>query len=195
MLLRTGAGRRPFLSLFLAISLLLVISVALFQAFGPKKSSLKIVNSLPSDDSASSDEDHDIPPLPSACSEPSPALAIEPSQLPSAAPALSPKDLLCRPVDTNNDRIPKIFHQSWKSTELPSKFERWSETCRRMHPEWEWVLWTDDDNLKLVQTYFPWLEQTYLDLPGPIYRADFSRYLYMYMFGGYVSLRDFECVR
>lgn len=48
------------------------------------------------------------------------------------------------------------------------------------------MLWTDDDNLKLVQSYFPWLEDTFLELPGPIYRADLVRNLYMYMFGGLV---------
>ncbi|OBT61418.1 hypothetical protein VE03_09497 [Pseudogymnoascus sp. 23342-1-I1] len=51
------------------------------------------------------------------------------------------------------------------------------------------------DNLNLVKKYFPWLLEAYLELPGEIYRADFSWNLYMYMFGGvYIDL-DTDCLR
>jgi mannosyltransferase OCH1-like enzyme len=89
-----------------------------------------------------------------------------------------------RPISRDLQAIPKLIHQSWSSTELPAKFERWSSTCRQQHPDWEWVLWTDEDNEELVRTHFPWLLKTYLGLPGVIYRADLVRNLYMYMFGG-----------
>jgi mannosyltransferase OCH1-like enzyme len=55
------------------------------------------------------------------------------------------------------------------------------------HQDWEWVLWSDADNLKLVQKYYPWLEESYRALPEEIYRADLVRTLYMYTFGGYVA--------
>lgn len=100
------------------------------------------------------------------------------------ASALSPAELLCRSPKSLQGGIPKLLHQSWKSTELPAKFKKWSNTCRRQHPDWEWVLWTDEDNLQLVKQYFPWLEDTFLSLPGNIYRADLARNLYMYLFGG-----------
>lgn len=96
----------------------------------------------------------------------------------------SPAELLCRPLATNRSAVPKLFHQSWKSTVLPAKFWRWSSACRNKHPDWEWVLWTDDDNLQLVRKHFPALEDTYLSLPGDIYRVDLARNLYMYLFGG-----------
>ncbi|EHK20783.1 glycosyltransferase family 32 protein [Trichoderma virens Gv29-8] len=63
------------------------------------------------------------------------------------------------------------------------------------HPDWEWVLWTDEDNLQLVKDYFPWLEDTFLSLPGNIYRADLARNLYMYKFGGIYADLDTECLR
>lgn len=100
------------------------------------------------------------------------------------AAALSPAELLCRSIEPSLGGIPKLLHQSWKSTDLPAKFKRWSDTCRRQHPDWEWVLWTDEDNLRLVKEYFPWLEDIFLSLPGNIYRADLARNLYMYIFGG-----------
>lgn len=179
MLLYMGPCLRiSIVKLFAAISSLLILSVILFYYFDPFDSGFSVLNST------TAASDHEIPPIPSDCPKPYPDT---PSRQPQAiAPSLSPKDLLCRQVNVNATGIPKLFHQSWKTTELPSKFERWSETCRTMHPDWEWVLWTDDDNHQLVRTYFPWLEEIYLGLPGPIYRADFSRNLYMYMFGGYV---------
>ena len=100
------------------------------------------------------------------------------------ASPLSPAELLCRPFASDLSAVPKLFHQTWKSIELPSKFEGWSKTCRERNIDWEWVLWTDEDNLKLVRKYFPWLEDTYRALPGDIYRADLVRNMYMYIFGG-----------
>lgn len=117
-----------------------------------------------------------------------PPLSISHSQSDSShtrlASALSPAELLCRSPKPLLGGVPKLLHQSWKSTELPAKFKKWSDTCRRQHPDWEWVLWTDEDNLQLVRQYFPWLEDTFLSLPGNIYRADLARNLYMYLFGG-----------
>jgi hypothetical protein len=100
------------------------------------------------------------------------------------ASLLSPAKLLCRPLASDISAVPKLLHQTCKSTELPSKFESWSKVCREEHNDWEWVLWTDEDNLTLVRKYFPWLEDTYLALPGDIYRVDLVRNMYMYIFGG-----------
>ena len=100
------------------------------------------------------------------------------------AQPLSAAELLCRPLPSDYSSVPKLLHQSWKTHELPAKFEKWSIECRKKHHDWEWVLWTNEDNLNLVRKYFPWLEKVYLELPGDIYRADFSRNLYMYIFGG-----------
>lgn len=118
-----------------------------------------------------------------------PQLGVEPSKpflnlsLPMAGQTMA-ADLLARPPTLDSGKIPRILHQSWKSTELPPKFKTWSILCRQKHKDWEWVLWTDEDNLRLVQTYFPSLEAAYRDLPGEIYRADLVRYLYMYIYGG-----------
>jgi len=58
--------------------------------------------------------------------------------------------------------------------------------------EWEYVLWTDEDNLELVKTRFPeWLE-TYQSLPKNIFRVDMVRNFYMYAFGGVYADLDLE---
>jgi hypothetical protein len=100
------------------------------------------------------------------------------------APYLSPADLINRPLPGVQSSIPKIFHQSWSSNELPKKFAGWSETCRERHPDWEWVLWTDDDNRELVRRFVPGMLEAYDSLRGPIFRADIVRNAYMYLFGG-----------
>jgi hypothetical protein len=105
---------------------------------------------------------------------------------PTKARYLSPAELMDRPLAPTMRAIPKLFHQSWSTTELPKKFAAWSERCRTLHPDWEWVLWTDDDNARLFERYLPWLVDTFQHLPGPIYQADLSRNAYMLLFGGFV---------
>jgi mannosyltransferase OCH1-like enzyme len=95
--------------------------------------------------------------------------------------------LMSRPFPAIRRHIPKLFHQSWSSRELPAKFRNWSKSCREMHADWEWVLWTDEDNDRLFRNFFPRLVSKYESLPGPIYRADMARYAYMFLFGGYVA--------
>jgi len=191
MLLRIGHWRRPtFIVLVLTSSSLVILLAIWHYRYRPVDSISSFLH--PSAAQPSSSE-HPIPPVPPECSK----LQFNRPQgeSPGLAVALSPGELLCRPVDPNTPGIPKLLHQSWKNNELPAKFQRWSKACRAQHADWEWVLWTDDDNLKLVQTYFPWLKEAFLGLPGPIYRADFARNLYMYMFGGvYVDL-DTDCLR
>lgn len=103
---------------------------------------------------------------------------------PKMAPEVSAVDLLKRPIATRLGTVPKLFHQSWIDSNLPAKFQMWSKTCRTVHHDYEWVLWTNEDNEKLVEMHFPWLLKAYKALPGDIYRADLARNLYMYIFGG-----------
>ncbi len=100
------------------------------------------------------------------------------------AKRLYAQDLLQRPLATDLTSIPKLFHQSWINATLPNKFEEWSHSCRHANPDWEWVLWTDQDNMKLVEKYAPWFSSTYEALRSEIYRADTARNIYMHVFGG-----------
>ena len=110
-------------------------------------------------------------------------------QSPREARILSAQELLARPLTSNLTTVPKLFHQSWSNATLPAKFEKWSRSCRRAHPNWEWVLWTDQDNLDLVRKHASWFANTYEDLEDriPVYRADVARNLYMHLYGGYVN--------
>lgn len=100
------------------------------------------------------------------------------------AKRLYPEDLMQRQLATYLTSIPKLFHQSWINDTLPAKFEEWSSSCRAAHPDWEWVLWTDEDNRRLVERDAPWFIDTYESLQSEIYRADAARNMYMHVFGG-----------
>jgi hypothetical protein len=102
---------------------------------------------------------------------------------------------MARPLSKDLNAVPKLIHQSWADEHLPAKFERWSETCRAKNKDWEYVLWTDDDNMALVETHFPWFLETYKNLPGVINQADVVRNMYMYMYGGVYADLDTECLR
>ncbi|KAG8531907.1 uncharacterized protein KY384_003543 [Bacidia gigantensis] len=108
---------------------------------------------------------------------------------------LSPSALLSRPLPTSQTTVPKLIHQSWSDTRLPEKFRHWSYTCRAQHPDWEWVLWTDADNLRLVEKYAPWFLDTYNALTVEIERVDAARNIYMHVFGGLYLDLDVECLR
>ncbi|GFZ52381.1 hypothetical protein JCM24511_10154 [Saitozyma sp. JCM 24511] len=120
---------------------------------------------------------------------------LEENPLPRLAMNITGAELLSRPLARDLITIPTLLHQSWKTNVLPAKFEHWSASCRSRHPDWEWVLWTDEDNLNLVRKYYPWLEESYRALPAEIYRADLVRSLYMYTFGGVYLDLDMECLR
>jgi len=98
--------------------------------------------------------------------------------------------------------IPKIIHQSWKRTLNETSMEyvekgffSLQKSWKRNHPNWIYMFWTDFDNRKLVLDHFPHLLEFYDKLPANIIRADFSRILYMYHYGGVYADLDTESIK
>lgn len=91
------------------------------------------------------------------------------------ARSVSPQDLLDDNVDIGTASVPRLIHQSWKTTTLPARFAKWSDTWRVRHPDWLHVLWTDADNRALVDRFYPEYLEAYDALPREIYRADMAR--------------------
>lgn len=90
--------------------------------------------------------------------------------------------------------IPHIIHQSWKSENVPTKLKKWQESWKKIHPAWNYTLWTDEQNLKLVTDHFPWFLEKYNGFLRNIERADVARYMYMHRFGGFYADLDVECL-
>ncbi|MEM6795357.1 MAG: glycosyltransferase [Acidobacteriota bacterium] len=91
--------------------------------------------------------------------------------------------------------IERILHQSWKSREIPERFRPWVASVRRMHPDFEYRLWTDEDNERLIAERYPWFLETYRGYSHPVERADAARYFVIYTHGGVYLDLDMECLR
>jgi mannosyltransferase OCH1-like enzyme len=88
--------------------------------------------------------------------------------------------------------IPRVIHQTYKTKNLPEDLLHWHGKVIKLHPNWQVHLWTDEDNLRLVEEHFPHLLEAYNKLPYTIMRVDMVRYMYMVVYGGiYVDL-DYE---
>jgi mannosyltransferase OCH1-like enzyme len=96
---------------------------------------------------------------------------------------------------TISHQIPKIIHQTYKSNDLPHHFKVWREECIRLNPEWEFKLWTDEDNLQLVEEHYPHMLELYNSYDWYIKRVDMARYLILHKFGGLYMDFDMTCLK
>lgn len=94
---------------------------------------------------------------------------------------------------TQDLMIPLIIHQTWKTREIPSPFAGFVDSWKANHPEYTHMLWTDDDNDKFVHQEYPEYASTYDDIPSPVMKCDFMRYLWLYHYGGYYVDLDVMC--
>jgi len=86
--------------------------------------------------------------------------------------------------------IPKIIHQIWVGGPLPEKYKLLQYSWMKMHPDWEYKLWTDEDakNFDMKNREFYEKATNYGE------KADIFRYEILHKFGGlYVDI-DFECL-
>jgi len=88
-------------------------------------------------------------------------------------------------------KIPKILHQTWKDSQVPDVFSDYVASWKTNHPDWEYRLWTDVDNRRLIAEHYPWFLETYDAYPKPIQRADAVRYFILHRHGGLYADLDF----
>ena len=91
--------------------------------------------------------------------------------------------------------IPRIIHQTWKSVEVPARFQAAAQSWRDRHPGWEYVLWTDADIDRFVRDHFPQIVPLFRRYPDQIQRVDAFRYLLLQRVGGVYADLDIECLR
>ena len=92
-------------------------------------------------------------------------------------------------------QIPPILHQSWKTSTVPARYSDWKESCMKIQPTWDHLLWSDEDNRQFITKEYPWLLYAYDRLRGSILRADFVRYAYLHFYGGVYADLDVECIK
>lgn len=88
------------------------------------------------------------------------------------------------PTAPRADGIARYLHQSWKSAQLPARFESWSRSWCECFPDWTHVLWTDADNERLVREHYPAMADRYRSFPREIFRVDTARAMYLDRYGG-----------
>lgn len=91
--------------------------------------------------------------------------------------------------------IPKIFHQTWKVSQRPSKTRDWLLSCRTLYPDWDFVLWSDQENTRLIAQYYTWFLETFMKYDSNIKRADAVRYFILHRYGGVYMDLDFICLK
>jgi inositol phosphorylceramide mannosyltransferase catalytic subunit len=91
--------------------------------------------------------------------------------------------------------IPKIIHQTWKTRDIPARFQDASASWQALHPDWEYRLWNDDDLETLVAEEFRTHLPLYHAYPDHIQRVDAARYMILFRYGGLYADLDIVCNR
>ncbi|KAK6457282.1 nucleotide-diphospho-sugar transferase [Scheffersomyces xylosifermentans] len=103
-------------------------------------------------------------------------------------------DVELNPVDGQIERpiiIPKIIHQTYKTTQIPEIWKPGQQACVDLHPDYQYILWTDEMAREFIAEEYPWFLKTWDSYPYPIERADAIRYFALVHYGGvYIDLDD-----
>ena len=86
----------------------------------------------------------------------------------------------------------RLIHQTWKCKDLPACVLPSVESWKSLHPAWDHLLWTDEDNRRLIQECYPWFLSTYDAYPYDIQRADAIRYFILHRYGGIYADLDYQ---
>lgn len=102
-------------------------------------------------------------------------------------------DVELNPVDNKLEKplIPKIIHQTYKTEQIPEIWKPGQQKCVDLHPDYQYILWTDDMAREFIAEEYPWFLKTWDSYPYPIERADAIRYFALSHYGGiYIDLDD-----
>ena len=80
-------------------------------------------------------------------------------------------------------KIPKIIHQTWKDNVIPENWIMSPVNWKRLHGDWLWLLWTDDDIREYIRTFHPDYVGLFNGFKYGIQMADAIRYFILYDFG------------
>ncbi|KAL1867971.1 CSG1/SUR1-like protein [Paecilomyces lecythidis] len=87
--------------------------------------------------------------------------------------------------------IPKIIHQTYKNETIPEVWADAQQSCIDLHPDYEYMLWTDEKSRDFIAAEYPWFLKTFDGYTYPIQRADSIRYFILAHYGGtYIDLDD-----
>jgi mannosyltransferase OCH1-like enzyme len=96
---------------------------------------------------------------------------------------------------SNFDSIPKIIHQTAPADESkwPHVWKTSQKTWKKHFPDFEYIMWTDEDLDSFIETEYPWFYDTYMSYDVNIKRIDAARYFILYHYGGMYADMDMSC--
>lgn len=91
--------------------------------------------------------------------------------------------------------IPPIIHQMARTKTLTWEEARITRRMRRMMPDWQYHLWDNQDQLRLVEEHFPQYAERHAAIPFGVARTDIVKYTLMHVFGGFYVDTDYRFLR
>ncbi|KXL44898.1 MAG: glycosyltransferase family 32 protein, partial [Acidomyces sp. 'richmondensis'] len=94
-------------------------------------------------------------------------------------------------------RVPKIIHQVFLADGRNSSLDKYEDalaSCHRLHPSWEYRLWTDDNSRSFVRDQYANILPHYKNYRQSIQRANILRYLLLHHYGGVYLDLDITCL-
>ena len=95
------------------------------------------------------------------------------------------------PNSKDYSTLPKNIHQIWLGGSLPEEYKAWCSSWKKFNPDWEYILWTDEDAKKC--TFIN--HSIFNSIKNPGQRSDYFRYLILNKYGGIYVDTDFECLK
>lgn len=97
------------------------------------------------------------------------------------------------PTEENKrpELIPRIIHQTYINNTIPEKWREGRQACIDLHPDYQYILWTDQMSRDFIAEQYPWFLKSFDSYKYPIERADAIRYFVLNHYGGiYIDLDD-----
>jgi mannosyltransferase OCH1-like enzyme len=91
--------------------------------------------------------------------------------------------------------IPRVFHQSSKTEDIPEEYRAYQRRLLDLHPDWDYRFYDDVGCRSIVERFLPSYIPVYDSYPTNIQRADSFRIIAVYAFGGFYLDLDVECLK
>jgi mannosyltransferase OCH1-like enzyme len=93
----------------------------------------------------------------------------------------------------NQQKIPKIIIQTWKSKDIPDKYKEDIDSLKKYNSDFEFLFFDDNDIETFLKNNYPQYYESYIKLPVKIQKIDYFRYIAVYHYGGFYFDLDMSC--
>ena len=113
-------------------------------------------------------------------------------------PLIPAKKYMSKSFQNRNRPVGKTIHQTTRSAQSLSQLSAPAvyavNTWSLLNPDWDHVMWFDEDIAVFIRRFFPRFISAFVTLNG-VQRSDFFRYLVVYRYGGVYADLDVICLQ